>query len=109
MRRLFANPLLLLIAALLFTAGYGHQIFGKYVPHHHGAKHADRYAEDDDDDDQPVNDPGHGAGHHCVVAVFSDFTLLPVGELLALGEMGVILEAMPEAVPPGIDVPPQLA
>lgn len=113
MRRLFANPLLLLIAALLFTAGYGHQIFGKYMPHHHGAEHADHHhtdggGDDDDDDDQPASDGEHFAGHHCVVAVFSDFTLPLVGELLEVGEMGVSLETMPEAVPPGIEVPPQL-
>ena len=112
MRRLFTNPLLLLITALLFTAGYGHQIFGKYVPHHHGTERADLHHTDDgggdDNDDQPAGDADHFAGHHCVVAVFSDFTLPLVGELLEVGEMGVIVEMMPEAVPPGIEVPPQL-
>ena len=52
------NHLLLCIVALLFTAGYGHQVFGKYLPHHHAAEHAPDG--DDDDDDGPAHDaPSH--------------------------------------------------
>ena len=104
------NRLLLCLVTLLFALGYGHQVFGKYVPHHHSAEHATTSdAGDDDDDDQPANGPRHFAGHHHAVAVFSDFTVLPVGKLFAVGKMIVIPEAAPDAVPPRIDVPPQLA
>ena len=52
------NHLLLCIVALLFTAGYGHQVLGKYLPHHPAAEHA-AHGHDDDDDGPTHDAPSH--------------------------------------------------
>ena len=116
MHRVFFNPLLLLLVALLFTAGYGHQIFWKYVSHHDGGAAAEcaggLHHDRDDGGSFPGGDghPGHPCcGHHVVVAVLMEFTVAVASELMAVGVLDLISDATPEAIPPGIDYPPQLA
>jgi hypothetical protein len=108
MRRLFSSRLLLLALTLLFATGYGHQVFWKYVPHHH-AEEQDAGQPAHEEHESPAKHEGDCLGHHSVSAVVCEFTLPLVGHLIATGRLTVFGDTMPEAPTAGIDVPPQRA
>ena len=117
MARLRHNRLLLILTALLFAAGYGEQVFGRFeAHHHHGAEvHSDATVESHEgeqhhgEDGDGQRDADHRLDHLAAIGTLPPvvFSLIVNVEVVALVEWRAVNRT--EAPVLGIDYPPQLA
>ena len=103
----FRTRLFAAIVALLVLGGFSHDVWGRIVDHDHemtAPAHSNG---------EPASEGDQGAGHHAtshshaLTVVFNDEPCFHGGVLCGL--IRVREDSPPDAVPRGIDVPPQLA
>ncbi|MEO5722095.1 MAG: hypothetical protein ABIR71_11575 [Chthoniobacterales bacterium] len=114
MNRLRRCRQFLLLVALLFAVGHSHQMFGRFLLHHHdvAAAAAHHSHQDTDADHRPDRHDQEDAEHtaeHAAFAAIMPALFLPArteSHLLARIEVASVRVSEPRAA--GIDHPPQL-
>jgi hypothetical protein len=116
MLSLCAHRLLIVLVALLFAAGHGHQVLGQFEIHHHhglevhalGEVHEHEGDEQHEDGEDPDQDGDHMLTCHAALAAVPADGSVVIVVVRSVRLVGMHAEAMPEAPVAGIDYPPQL-
>lgn len=107
---------LLLLTALFFGVGHGHQVLGQFEAHHlHGLDthsigevHNHEGGEHDEDEGDTGKDADHMLAHHATLAVVSASVISVVVTLHSVALVDWSILTMPDAPVAGIDHPPPL-